>query len=246
MVSLSSGLEGGAGQGRPSRGSVARLLPAPCLHRRVPPPPCPTRTALARTGVGEDRGAGAARGCAPRVQQQERPEQAAARTVHPSHWPPHEILHPGSCWPPGCAAPPHQLRVSGQFSACLTGEQNMGGGGMQGARADGWAAGVGRAGPDGGPGPRQQRPGRGTGPVGQPGTRPGRRRHLNGDDAAGGGRDMVQPSLARILPGLPVGWEGGGGCPPPAWKAGMAICVLARQSCPPAPHCSYHQFLTDS
>ena len=123
----------------------------------------------------------------------------------------------------------------------------MGGGGMQGARADGWAAGVGRAGPDGGPGPRQQRPGRGTGPVGQPGTRPGRRRHLNGDDAAGGGRDMVQPSLARILPGLPVGWEGGGGCPPPpAWKAGMAICVLARQSCPPAPHCSYHQFLTDS
>ena len=129
--------------------------------------------------------------------------------LYTRHWPPHEILHPGSCWPPGCAAPPHQLRVSGQFSACLTGEQNMGGGGMQGARADGWAAGVGRAGPDGGPGPRQQRPGRGTGPVGHPGTRPGRRRHLNGDDAAGGGRDMVQPSLARTLPGLPVGWEEG-------------------------------------
>ena len=43
---------------------------------------------------------------------------------------------------------------------------------------------------------------------------------------------MVQPSLARTLPGLPVGWEEGG-CPP--WKAGMPICVLARQFCPAPP-----------
>ena len=51
---------------------------------------------------------------------------------------------------------------------------------------------------------------------------------------------MVQPSLARTLPGLPVV----GGRVATTWKAGMAICVLARQSCPALP--PRHQFLTDS
>ena len=74
-------------------------LPAPCLYR-VPPPPCPTRTALARTGVDPGTVAGlhavvvhggAAAG-----------EAGAGPCPHCT--PAHGILHPGSCWPPPPAA----------------------------------------------------------------------------------------------------------------------------------------------
>ena len=64
------------------------------------------------------------RGCTPLCTlgaAQQRPEQADARTVHPAHT---RSSTRGRAGHP--ANPPHQLRVSGQFSACLTGEQNMG------------------------------------------------------------------------------------------------------------------------
>ena len=123
VSSVCTGLAGGAGQAARITATATRTRPRRVFtvsHGTTMPDTDGVGTDGCRVGIG----AGAARRCAPWVQQQqeERPEQAAARTVHSAHT---RSSTRGRAGHP--AAAPHQLRVSGQFSACLTGDQNMGG-----------------------------------------------------------------------------------------------------------------------
>ena len=109
------------GQGRASSTARARIsgTATRTCRRRVFTVSHPHHARHGRRWHGRVSIRGRWRGCTRLcmvVQQQERPEQARARTVH---------RHTGSSTR-GRAGHRHQLRVSGQFSACLTGDKNTG------------------------------------------------------------------------------------------------------------------------